>query len=352
MRTKDSGGDSEAPLRVVFFGEPSSTFSRLHYEVLRRHRGVQISIWVATPDGGRSVQERARFASLRDAAERLALRVALDAAMLRHFRVFPGSKLDRRHDVRFSRIRDEAGLAGELQELKPDLLISAGFRQILPESILRLPAIGAFNCHPSPLPRYAGSNPWFWILRGGETESAVTIHRMIQQADAGDIVAQKLFAVDSRTNHQALYNRTSLLSAQLLRDTVDCWLIGPVPERPQNLAQRTCFSAPREHDFQIDWNGTVDQIMNLVRASMPAPSAWTRIPGKALALRIRHVAPKRSMTGDAGRVLKVDAEGIVVGCGDGAIVVRRGGVSHHELGGVRLARLLGISAGDQLESSC
>ncbi|HUS17385.1 MAG TPA: formyltransferase family protein, partial [Chloroflexia bacterium] len=162
-------------LRVVFFGEPASTFSRLHLAVLRQ--STDVVLWVHSPRAGHAMP-RSGFRSPRDLVSRLAVRAALEAHAMRCLGR-PAAMLGEPAGPVYAAARRDPHLAARVAAAAPDLLISAAFGQILPTAVLATARLGGFNCHPSPLPRYAGSNPWFWILKGGETQSAVTVHRMV-----------------------------------------------------------------------------------------------------------------------------------------------------------------------------
>jgi methionyl-tRNA formyltransferase len=328
-------------LRVVFFGELGSTFSRLHYAVLRRR--TDVLLWVA----GRSNQnanERRQFVSIQDWWERLRIRTGLEWETLRALGT-PAVVLNQ-VDVPIALSADHTSLFETLNRLEPDVIVSAGFTRILPAEILRVPKLGAFNCHPAPLPRYAGSNPWFWILRNGETESAVTIHRMVVEADAGPIVRQKRFQIASAINHQQLYNQSSLLSALLLRECVDRWARGIIDETPQDLLQRTFFSSPRKDDYRIDWSQSARQIQDLVRAASPLPGAWTTVGGQQFT--VRGVEP---MAGDApaGIVVSVSRSSVSVGCADGLVRILRISLDRKEMSGGQFSGFPRFSVGQQLE---
>src|SRR5262249_36377935 len=147
------------------------------------------------------VATRQPFHSRHDMLARLWTRATLEAAALRAFHQ-PLATLRQPNCPIYWMRRNDPEVLTRVKDAEPDLILSAGFNRILPESVLSLARLGAFNCHPAPLPRYAGANPWFWMLRAGETSGAVTIHRMITQVDAGAIVAQRMFPLGANINHQ------------------------------------------------------------------------------------------------------------------------------------------------------
>jgi methionyl-tRNA formyltransferase len=251
----------------------------------------------------------------------------------------------------------DPGLMQRLADIDPDLLISAGFGRIIPAGMLAIPRMGAFNCHPSPLPRYAGRNPWFWMLNKGETEGGVTIHRMVSAVDAGPIAAQTTFPIRPDMNFQDLYNLTSILSARMLRGWLRRWPGGVMGVSEQDLSLRTYFSGPEKNDYRIVWNSPAETIDNLVRAANPRPAAWTSFGNTRV--RVIKIAIGAGGFGLAalpqgtdappGRVTHVDGNGVWVSCADGTVGIRLARVRGTEAHGMRLARLLGIAPGAQLK---
>ncbi|MBF3108057.1 bifunctional UDP-glucuronic acid oxidase/UDP-4-amino-4-deoxy-L-arabinose formyltransferase, partial [Pseudomonas aeruginosa] len=83
-----------------------------------------------------------------------------------------------------------------IRQLRPDYLFSFYYRRLLGAELLACAARGAYNLHGSLLPRYRGRAPANWVLVNGETQTGVTLHRMIERADAGPILAQQAVAID------------------------------------------------------------------------------------------------------------------------------------------------------------
>ncbi len=328
-------------LRVVFFGELGSTFSRLHYLALRRKSNVLL--WVASRQD--SPQARSSFKSARDWWQRFQVRARFEFQVVRYWGK-PFAFLNHINvPIRYAQ-RNDPELATALNILKPDLIVSAGYRWLLPKSVLAIPKLGAFNCHPSPLPRYAGSNPWFWILANGETESAVTIHRMVDAADAGNIVRQRFFPIAPTANHQQLYNESSVMSARLLEECLDAWAKGIVEETPQDLAHRSFFPLPQDDDYRIDWHRTAVQICNLVRASSPAPGAWAMFRGRRLIVREISSVEGRASPGKVCEIIR----GLSVGCSDGIVLIREIILDERVANDTNtIVRELGIKVGDVFE---
>ena len=113
-----------------------------------------------------------------------------------------------------------------LRSVKPDLLITAAFGQILSDELLSIPKYGVFNVHASLLPKYRGASPIQAAIINGETETGITIMRTVKDLDAGDIIVQKPIPIYEDTNAMMLFDELANLGADLLIKAVDSLIDG------------------------------------------------------------------------------------------------------------------------------
>ncbi|MGH7182222.1 MAG: methionyl-tRNA formyltransferase, partial [Nitrospiraceae bacterium] len=166
--------------------------------------------------------------------------------------------------------------------LNIDLIVVCVFPQILKAAILHTPRFGVINCHPSLLPRYAGPQPEFWILKNGEPISGVTVHVMTEGIDAGDIVAQQELNVGETENIGQLSQRQHYAAATLLTNVVNAITQGAVDLKPQNISERTYFGKKTAADTMVDWTGSARQILNLLRALQPYEPLTAYLNGRTI----------------------------------------------------------------------
>ncbi|MGL4858700.1 MAG: formyltransferase family protein, partial [Enterobacteriaceae bacterium] len=108
----------------------------------------------------------------------------------------------------------------KIRRMAPDLIFSFYYRHMLGRDLLAIPAGGAFNLHGSLLPAFRGRAPANWALVKGETETGVTLHKMISKADAGDIVAQSRVAITDQDTALTLHTKLDAAAGQLLQETL------------------------------------------------------------------------------------------------------------------------------------
>ncbi|UYP75434.1 bifunctional UDP-4-amino-4-deoxy-L-arabinose formyltransferase/UDP-glucuronic acid oxidase ArnA [Pantoea dispersa] len=236
-----------------------------------------------------------------------------------------------------------------IRTMQPDFIFSFYYRALLSDTILNCARVGAFNLHGSLLPKYRGRAPLNWVLINGETETGVTLHRMVKRADAGDIVAQQRVAIDPQDNALTLHRKLVACAGQLLEGALPPMKRGEIAATPQNDAEATVVGRRTPEDGRINWELPAAKVNNLVRAvTDPWPGAF------AYAGTVKFVVWKGRVHQDApsakpGTVLSV--EPFLIACGEGALEVVTGQSDNGVyMNGSQLAQSLGMVPGALLYS--
>jgi methionyl-tRNA formyltransferase len=240
---------------------------------------------------------------------------------------------------------------GIMKELKPDLVISVQFRQVLSRDILNLPSLGCVNLHPSLLPKYRGRAPINWAIINGEKKTGVTLHYMDDKPDTGDIIAQKEVHIRDDDTVYTLYQRVLPEVVNLIKANIDTIKSGDAPRNPQDEDNATHFGRRKPEDGKIIWKKTNDEIRNLVRGvTHPFPGAFTFWNNKKIYVwKARRVKQEKEVKWEPGTVLGIYDVGILVACGAGALLVERAGLEDGiEARGKILAEQVGIRSGTKL----
>lgn len=157
----------------------------------------------------------------------------------------------------------------------PDFIFSFYYRQMLGQQLLGLATRGAFNVHGSLLPKYRGRVPVNWAIIHGERESGVSLHRMVNKPDAGDLLAQQAVPVLLNDTAFDVFQKLKYAAEIMLMKVVPELIKGVVSETPLDLANGSYFSGRSPQDGQIDWTLCANDIHNLVRAvAPPYPGAF------------------------------------------------------------------------------
>ncbi|CAE1145530.1 fused UDP-L-Ara4N formyltransferase; UDP-GlcA C-4'-decarboxylase [Serratia sp. Tan611] len=230
-----------------------------------------------------------------------------------------------------------------IRELQPEIIFSFYYRNLLSDDVLSLAPLGGFNLHGSLLPRYRGRAPVNWVLVNGESETGVTLHKMVKRPDAGDIVGQQRVAIAGDDTALTLHKKVLAAASQLLEEQLPKLKNGSAIFSPQDESQASYFGRRSAADGEIQWHRSADAIHNLVRAvTEPYPGAFSYLGQRKLIVwRSRPLAIAHDK--QPGTVLS--ASPLVVACGEGALEIIAG---QNETGlyvqGSRLAQEMGIVA--------
>jgi methionyl-tRNA formyltransferase len=204
--------------------------------------------------------------------------------------------------------------------MRPDLIISVYYRNMIGMKVLGLAPLGAFNMHGSLLPAYRGRAPINWAVLHGETRIGMTLHRMVKEPDAGNIVDQEGVDIGPRDTAEQAFRKVLPCARKVLGRQIDALLSGTARESVQDVSKATYFGGRKPEDGRIDWSKTSLQVFNLVRAvTEPYPGAFVDTGGARLMVWWAEPASPlaKSLKGRPGEVLSVSP--LVVGTGDGAI---------------------------------
>ncbi|MBN3043280.1 bifunctional UDP-4-amino-4-deoxy-L-arabinose formyltransferase/UDP-glucuronic acid oxidase ArnA [Pectobacterium brasiliense] len=239
-----------------------------------------------------------------------------------------------------------------IRELAPDVIFSFYYRTLLSDDILQLPSFGAFNLHGSLLPHYRGRAPVNWVLVNGETQTGVTLHKMVSRADAGDIVAQSVVAIDEEDTALTLHGKCRTAAAALLAQQLPLIRSREITLTPQDESRASYFGRRTVADGLIDWQKSACEINNLIRAvTEPYPGAFTFLgERKVIIWRARVVKVNRVKSNDVrangvkqepGAIISTSP--LVVSCGEDALEIVSGqSEAGLYMSGSRLAAEMGM----------
>lgn len=211
-------------------------------------------------------------------------------------------------------------------DLKPDLIITAAYGQIVPQAVLDIPRLGCINVHASLLPLYRGGAPVHQAIIDGQEKTGVTIMYMVKKMDAGDMIAQKEIPILEEDTVGILYDRLSDLGAELLKETLPDILKGINQRIPQDENLVTYAPTLSREDERLDWNMSARQVYNKVRGTNPWPGSYTTYQGKTVKIWAGQVhqcenAMKHHAHQDNGTIVKIFKDAIGVKVNDGVYLI-------------------------------
>jgi methionyl-tRNA formyltransferase len=209
-----------------------------------------------------------------------------------------------------------------LRALRPDLLVVVAYGLILPQSILDIPAQGAWNVHASLLPRWRGAAPIQRAIQAGDTTTGVCLMQMDKGLDTGPVLLSQSIAIGERETGGQLHDRLALLGAQVLADGVGLLRAGLRPQaRPQAATGATYARKIDKSEARLDWSRPADELARTVRAFHPWPTADALLAGERVRVHAAIAVPL-AQPATPGTVVAAGRDGIDVACGAGALRLR------------------------------
>lgn len=255
--------------------------------------------------------------------------------------------------------RGEAFLA-EMAALEPDISVVVAYGHILPKVVIDAPPHGTLNIHASLLPALRGAAPIQASILEGHTETGITIMRMVPALDAGPMLHVLRTPIHPDLTYGELHDQLSELGAVAIVQALALLSVNAARDVVQDDTQATYAAKIHRESARLDFSQPATQVSRVVRAFDPRPGAHTTLHGasvKCFGVRVRAVTDAELMD-DAlrasrpGTIRTIDAEGLVVRCGDGAVRI----ATVQPAGKARMAPLdwlrgRGVQVGDRFDET-
>ncbi len=208
----------------------------------------------------------------------------------------------------------------KIRAFAPDLIIVVAYGKILPKELIDVPKYGAINLHASLLPKYRGAAPIQWAILKGEAETGVTIMKISETLDTGNIILQEKIPIEPDDTSEILSDKVFTQGAQTLLLAVDQIKKGAAKQTPQKEYEATYAPLITKESGEIDWKKSAVEIKNRIRALIPWPVAHTFYNGKMLKI---FKAEAASVPGkyQPGEIVDVKND-LIVASGAGGLLIK------------------------------
>jgi len=228
--------------------------------------------------------------------------------------------------------------------------VVVAYGQKIPKELLEWPQCGVINVHGSILPKYRGAAPIQYALIMGEQQTGVTTMLMDEGWDTGDMLLQESLEIDPNENAEELSIRLSAIGAKLLIRTLDGVADGTINPIPQDNDLATMVRSLARDAGAVDWSLAANDIVNLIRGCTPRPGAFTKLNGSTIKIWRAQVDSFDEVNGQAGEIVAVGKEGIVVAAGNGSVrIVDLQPESKQRMPAADFARGGKVSVGDKFD---
>lgn len=279
-------------LKAVFFGTPD--FSCPSLELLANHPQVDLQLVVSMPD-----------------------RPAGRGQKLQSPPVIDYCKNNKINFHQTENINKDEELLKKLEDIKADFFLVLAFAQFLGSKVLNSPSIGCFNIHTSLLPKYRGAAPIQYALLNGDTETGVSIQKMVKKMDAGDIVKESKLPISFEETGGQLYTRLKFAASLTLNDFIQDMINNDITSYVQNEDNVTFAPTLKKEDGHLKFSEkSYLDIHNQVRALKPWPGTFCFLNGKRL--KVLEISEYNGSKLSAGEI-KISDNKILVGCSDKTI---------------------------------
>lgn len=217
--------------------------------------------------------------------------------------------------VRTPKTLRSAEAQAELKALQADISVVAAYGLILPQAVIEAFPLGCINIHGSLLPRWRGAAPIQRAIEAGDNESGITIMKVVEKLDAGDMLLKGAVPITAETTGETLHDAMAGLGAELIVKALDNWQ--NLHAEPQDERLVTYAAKIDKAESRLDFSMPAEVLERKIRAFNPYPAVYFEFGGERYKILRAKVVDE---TGDAGAIL--DGAGrLVIACGDKALEV-------------------------------
>lgn len=307
-------------LRVLYFGTPAFAVPSLERLLARPFEVVGV---VTQPDRPRGRGQKE------------------SASPVKHLALSRGLPV-----LQPDRLKDE-GVLEDIRRLAPDLGVVAAYGKILPQALLDIPRFGLINVHASILPRWRGASPVHRAVMAGDTETGISLMRVVRELDAGGVFAVRHRPIGPDETSEDVERELAVIGSDLLVEVVDAIEAGTARETPQDPGGVSYAPRLTKEEGLIGWTAPAAAIHNQVRGLHPWPHAYTFLDeARVIVLRSARDAGAAPAGVAPGEVVAVNERGVAVAAGDGQVLH----LTHLQLEGRRAVSGREFAAGARLKT--
>ncbi len=213
----------------------------------------------------------------------------------------------------------------KISELAPDIAVVVAFGKILPKKFLNIPRQGCINLHTSLLPKYRGASPVQTALLNGDKVTGITIMKLNEKMDEGDIICQEEVWIDEGDNSEILFRKlfeTGTRSLIKFLNEYESSDLNQFKASPQDHSKATYAPLIKKEDGLIDFSKSAEEILNKIRAFMQWPGAFTRFNERNLKI-LKAIKVDQKHNVSLGEIIEIkNGQGITIATENGELLIK------------------------------
>ena len=205
-----------------------------------------------------------------------------------------------------------------VKELRPDIIITLAYGQIVPQGLLDIPQYGCLNLHGSLLPKYRGAAPIQYALINGDKVTGMTLMEMVAAMDAGRMYAKKEVEISDEDNSTSLFKKMAVAAKELILEALPKYIDGQLKGVEQDESQVSFCPTIKPEQERLDLNLTSKEILGWIRGLSDHPGAYFILEEKKLKVFKAQII-NDLVTAEVGTIVQADKRGLVVQLKDGQL---------------------------------
>lgn len=240
----------------------------------------------------------------------------------------------------------------QLTQIESDFIVTCAYGQFIPTKILELPKVDSINIHGSLLPKYRGGAPIQYAIKNGESQTGISIMKMVKKMDAGDYYIQKAIPIEDNDDTGTIFKKLAKLGQEMIKENLLKIYNGeliPIPQEKEFVTFSKNISTEEE---RINWNDSAINVWNHVRCLSPWPIAHTFKGEERYKIQKVKILLSTDLTKTPGTIVDINENGIVVQTKDKQIeilLIQRPGKKMMQASLYKMHNLLDLKVGDWFE---
>ena len=215
------------------------------------------------------------------------------------------------------KIRDDYSF---IEQIKPDLVITIAYGQIVPQGFLATITTGCLHLHGSLLPKYRGASPIQTALINGETVTGVTLMEMVKAMDAGRMYAKKEVDISEDDNATSLFDKIKIAASELVLEALPKYINGELKGEEQDESLVSFCSTIKPEQEKLNLSLSAKEIVGWIKGLSDEPGAYLYLNNNKLKIYKAKVI-NNLVNHEVGEIVQADKNGLAFQAKDGQIAI-------------------------------